>query len=345
MNFHITHVNVSRGYRGGERQTELLIRELHARGIRQRLIARRGEALARRLTGLGVEISEVSGHLPGVVTASVGTDLVHVHEGRSVYAAWLRHRLSATPYILTRRVDNPIGEHWFAHRAYRRATFVVALTPQVADVVLAFDPRIDVRIIESAASALPVDAAEAAAIRRRLGGSLIVGHVGALDNAQKAQEHIIAVARNLRHSHPGLRFVLVGGGEDEAMLKQAAAGLDNLMFSGFVNNVGDYLAAFDIFVLPSRREGLGSILLDAMRQGLPVVAARVGGVPRIVADRDNGLLIEADRPDQLQAAILELAASAELRSRLGARGREVAGNFTASVMADKYLDLYRAALG
>jgi glycosyltransferase involved in cell wall biosynthesis len=344
MTFLVAHINVARGFRGGERQTELLIRELHARGIRQRLIARRGGALAQRLAGLGIGIREVSGQLPGVVAASAGVDVIHVHEGRSVYGAWLRHLLSGTPYILTRRVDNPIGAHRLAHHAYRRAAFVVAISPQVADVVQAFEPGVRLRVIESASSGLAVDAAEAAAIRSRLGAGMIIGHVGALDNAQKAQEHIITVAGNLRDSHPELRFVLVGGGDDEAMLKKAAAGLDNLVFTGFVDNVGDYLAAFDIFVLPSRREGLGSILLDAMAQGLPIVAARVGGVPRIVIDRENGLLIDSERPDQLQAGILELAASPELRERMGARGREMARNYTAPVMAEKYLDLYRSAI-
>ena len=72
------------------------------------------------------------------------------------------------------------------------------------------------------------------------------------------------------------------------MLKNAAAGLSNVMFTGFVDNVGDYLAAFDVFVLPSNREGIGSVLFDAMDRALPVVASRVGGVPDIVHDGENG---------------------------------------------------------
>ena len=89
--------------------------------------------------------------------------------------------------------------------------------------------------------------------------------------------------------------------------RSAAAGLSNLTFTGFVDNVGDYLAAFDVFILPSNREGIGSILLDAMEQGLPVVASRVGGVPDIVHDRKNGLLIDPASPAQLRDAILHAA--------------------------------------
>lgn len=345
MRFRVAHVNVARGYRGGERQTELLIRELSGRGLDQSLVTRRGSPLSRRFSDLGLEIRAVSGSFWSVARAADGADLVHVHEGRSIYGAYLRSLLSSTPYIATRRVDNPIRPHWLAHRAYRRASVIVAISPQVADVLRSYDPGIELSVIHSSTSGLAVDPHCAAGLRQSFGGDFIVGHVGALDNSQKAQEHIIEVARRVRHSHPGLRFVLVGGGADEETLKQAANGLGNVIFTGFVENVGDYLAAFDLFVLPSRREGMGSILLDAMERGLPIIATRVGGVPAIVHHGENGLLIEAERPDQLQEAVCRLSASPELRAQMGEAGTEVARRYTADVMADQYLALYERVLG
>jgi glycosyltransferase involved in cell wall biosynthesis len=120
--------------------------------------------------------------------------------------------------------------------------------------------------------------------------------------------------------------------------------LSNVTFVGFVDNVGDYLAAFDVFVLPSNREGIGSILFDAMDRGLPVIASRVGGVPDIVREGDNGILIEAGRVDQLRAAILELRADPARRRLLGEHGREFAKGFTAEVMAGKYRAIYESVL-
>lgn len=340
----VAHVNVTRGYRGGERQTELLIRELAERGVEQILVARRGEPLVRRFVDVGVEIRATSGNPFAVCAATRGADLVHVHEGRSVYAAWLRWRVSRTPYVLTRRVDNPIRDHRLAHLAYTNAAFVAAVAPAVADVVRQFDARVRTALVVSSNSDLRVDPEHAAAIRRRLEGKFVVGHVGALDNAQKAQEHIITVAAALERTQPDIRFVLVGGGPDEAMLKERAAGLGNVEFTGFVDNVGDYLAAFDVFVLPSNREGIGSILLDAMCFRLPVVAARVGGVPWLVRDGETGVLIDAGRPDQLEAAIVRLRASPETMRRLGDNGFAVATRYTPAGMCEKYLDLYRRAL-
>lgn len=344
MTFRVAHVNAAKGYRGGERQTELLIRTLHGGDVEQILVARRSAPLSTRFSDLGLEVRPISGDFLSVALATHDVDLIHVHEGRSIYGAYLRSLISGTPYIATRRVDNPIKDHWFAHRAYRRAEFVVGVAAEVADVVRKHDAGVRTRVVYSATSSLPVDESRAAEIRRRLAGRIIVGHVGALDNSQKGQEFIIAVARELRLSHPELHFVLVGDGRDEAMLKNAAAGLDNLSFTGFVQNVGDYLAAFDIFVLPSRREGIGSILFDAMEQGLPIVAARVGGVPEIVHDEQNGILIDPERADQLRDAVLRLSADRDLRARMGMRGRQVASGYSAQVMAQKYLDIYESVL-
>jgi glycosyltransferase involved in cell wall biosynthesis len=345
MTSKIVHVNTARGFRGGERQTELLISGLASRNVRQALVARRGGVLAERIRGLGVEVRQVGGGVWSVARATRDAALVHVHEGRSVYAAYLRWLLSRTPYVITRRVDNPIGDHYFAHKAYAHAACVAAVAPQVAKIVKAYDASVNVRVIHSASSSLPVDPAFAARIRAEYPGRLIVGHVGALDNSQKGQEYIIAAARELERSNPEIVFMLVGGGEDEAMLKSLAAGSSNVVFRGFVENVGDYLAAFDMFVLPSNREGIGSILLDAMERGLPVIASAVGGVPDIVHDGSNGLLIERGSVTQLRDAILKLCGDPALRRAMGDRGRAFAKDFTGEHMWVKYLELYESLLG
>jgi len=345
MTFTIAHINVARDYRGGERQTELLIKELGHFDVRQILVACKDSPLAQRIQSPGLETRTVSGNHFGVAAACRGVDIMHVHEGRSVYAAYLRSLISGTPYIVTRRVDNPVRKHWLSHRAYRRAAVVTAVAGQVGKVLRRHNPQLNPQIVHSASSGLAVDKARSKEIREAYPGKCLVGHVGALDNEQKGQEFIIEVARQLQQSHPDIQFLLVGGGEDETMLKEMAAGLSNLTFVGFVENVGDFLAAFDVFILPSRKEGIGGILLDAMEQRLPVIASNVGGVAEIVKDGENGILIEAARPDQLQAAILHLCREPQLRLEMGERGSLVAKHFTASVMCEKYLKIYRSVLG
>ena len=340
----IAHINLAKGYRGGERQAELLVRALIEFDQEQVLVARANCPLAGRLADTGVEIRTCSGLL-SAFRATRGVDVVHSHEGRGVYAAWLRHEISGTPYVITRRVNNPLGDSWLTRRAYTRAAAVASVAADVARIVEAFDSRVSSCVIHSSSSGLPVDAANAKAIRDRFPGKWIIGNVGALDNAQKGQEYIIEVARRLQDTHPEFQFLLVGGGNDEAMLREMAADLANVAFTGWVDNVGDHLAAFDLFILPSNKEGIGGILLDAMDRTLPIIASRVGGLPEIVRDGQNGLLIDAGNPDQLERAILRLYDDPDLRRAMGARGREFSRDFTAEVMARQYLALYRQAAG
>ena len=344
MNMRIAHINLAKGYRGGERQAELLIRSLASLDLEQLLIARASCPLAERLADAGIEIHHCSGLL-SAFRATRGVDVVHSHEGRGVYAAWLRKEISNTPYIITRRVNNPLGDSWLTRRAYTRASFVASVAVDVARIVQAFDERITSRVIHSSSSGLPVDPEAAKSIRDRFPGKWIIGNVGALDNAQKGQEYIIEVARRMKDAHPEFQFLLVGGGDDETMLRDLAGDLPNISFEGWSDKVGDYLAAFDLFILPSNKEGIGGILLDAMDRALPLIASRVGGLPEIVRDGDNGLLIDPGSPDQLEQAILRLYQNPDLRRSMGARGREFSRDFTADAMAARYLELYRQAVG
>jgi glycosyltransferase involved in cell wall biosynthesis len=344
MTLRIAHINLAKGYRGGERQAELLIRALQDLGQEQVLIARSDRPLANRLGDAGIEIRGCNGLL-SAFRATRGVDVVHSHEGRGVYAAWLRNEVSGTPYIITRRVNNPLGDSRLTRRAYVRASSVASVAADVARIVEAFDPRIRSCVIHSSSSGLPVDPATAKSIRDRFPGKWIIGNVGALDNAQKGQEYIIEVARRLESSHPEFQFLLVGGGDDEAMLRELAGALGNVAFTGWVDNVGDHLAAFDLFILPSNKEGIGGILLDAMDRALPIIASRVGGLPEIVKDGRNGILIDPRSPDQLEDAILRLYDDPDLRRAIGARGREFSRDFTAAAMAAQYLELYREAAG
>tara|TARA_Y100000817_G_C16861532_1_gene545970 strand:+ start:3248 stop:4306 length:1059 start_codon:yes stop_codon:yes gene_type:complete len=346
MTFTIAHINTSRGFRGGERQTELLIEGLQGSGYKQILIARKNRQLARRVKkNVDVEVREVSsGHL-SVALACSNADILHVHDGRSVYGAYLNSLISRTPYIITRRVDNPISNHWFSRQAYRSASTIAAVAKQVANIIKQFDPSLKPKVVHSGSSNLITNETN---IKKILSdypkNSFLVGHVGALDNNQKGQEFIIEVARDLQISHPDIHFLLVGGGDDEAMLKKMAAGVSNLKFIGFVNNVGDYLAVFNIFILPSRKEGIGSILLDAMAMKLPVIACEVGGVPDIVHNNLNGYLIESERPDLLKEAILSLYNQPQLCAEFSKRGSEIAVDYTADIMCKKYLKIYQSIL-
>ncbi|MCJ7555354.1 MAG: glycosyltransferase family 4 protein [Gammaproteobacteria bacterium] len=341
----ICHVNLERGFRGGERQTELLVRQLAGRGWRQRLVLRSGAILAQRLSDVPrLEIKYCSGLFSAAF--QIGRpDLVHVHQGRAMYPAYIRKLFSLVPYIITRRVSNPPGNGWSTRRACAGASRLVAVSSAVARVMseALARPQETMAVVADAFEPLVGDLAAAQKLRAQWGGEFVVGHVGALDHA-KGQEDLIRVARVFSVSHPHVHFVLVGSGRDEQSFREQSRGLSNLHFAGFQDRVGDYLAAFDVFAFPSLKEGLGSTLLDAMDHELAVVASNVGGIPEVVVDGETGLLVPASNPGLLGQAILKLYLDPQLRRALGQAGKQRSRQFTATVMAERYIRIYDEVL-
>lgn len=115
---------------------------------------------------------------------------------------------------------------------------------------------------------------------------------------------------------PGLRAVLAGAGPS------APAPAPRVELPGFVADPAPLLAGADLFVLPSAAENCPLALLQAMASGLPVVASRVGGIPEIVRDGTDGLLVPPGDPAALAAALKTLVADAGLRERMGNAARE-----------------------
>ena len=335
------HINLARVYRGGERQTEILIRGLAAHLPRQRLITRRGMPLHTRLGNTpGIEVIPVDGRLEAFM-ATAGAILLHAHETRGAQVSCLRHGLSSTPYIITRRVDNRPRPDPLTRYMYRRAATVVVLSRTIGEVLADSEPRAIIQRIPSVVSDFPSDKAWVRQYRESLKGKFLVGQVAALDNSHKGQLVLIESARRIASSCPDIQFVLVGDGRDEQRIREAAADLSNVSFTGWVENVGDYLAAFDLFVLPSLREGLGSVLLDAMQFGLPIVASAVGGIPDIVIDAENGTLVPPGNSDELTEAILRLYRDGGLRNAMSVAARRRAEQYRPEVMIERYWRLYQ----
>lgn len=336
----VCHINFARGFRGGERQTELLVRELAARGLEQRLIHRAGAPLGVRLAGVaGLSVAAATSRI-GASAAIGRTALIHAHETGGAQSAWLHSWLSPTPYVITRRVDNLPTNFTLTRRMYVGAARVVALSSAIAAVMSEYDARLRISRVPSAHSNLPHDPDRARRHRGRFAGKFVVGHIAAFDFAHKGQTYLMEAARRIERLHPQVHFLLLGAGRDEAALRELAAQRSNVTIEGWTEHVGDYLAAFDVFAFPSIREGLGSILLDAMQFGLPIVAARAGGIPDLVEHGRNGLLVPAQDAEALADAISQLFSDQGLRNAMSRTNKLAAHEYGPAIMAERYLKIY-----
>jgi glycosyltransferase involved in cell wall biosynthesis len=142
-------------------------------------------------------------------------------------------------------------------------------------------------------------------------------------------------------------LVLVGLGPLEAELKALAAGLgvaDRVLFPGSRDDVYRLLPALDVFALSSRFEGLPIALLEAMATGVAPVATTVGGIPEVITDGQNGLLVDPGDPSALAAALGRVLGDDELRAHLGAAAAVRAGDFDLVNAVRRAEDVYRAAV-
>lgn len=149
----------------------------------------------------------------------------------------------------------------------------------------------------------------------------------------------------LHKTNPNTRLTIVGNGSQRGKLMQriSALGLDEAVtITGTVGNVEDYLAAADVYVASSLFEGLPLSILEAMAAGLPIISTNVGGVPDVVRDGENGLLIPSGDKDAYVAALTKLTENGEKRAAFAARSKELSKNYDEELTIHGYESLYHS---
>jgi len=289
--------------------------------------------------------------------------IVHTHTSKAGFTGRLAARLAGVPIV----IHQPHGHIFYGYYgAARSALFVrlerlvarwthriVTLTERGTEEHLAqgIGRREQFVAIPSGVptAALRAQAPARAGARARLGFAeddfVIVG-VGRLVYV-KGFELLVAALPRVLGRIPGARVFLVGDGPDRAALQAQAARLGvarRVVLAGAVNGTMggllEYLAAADVCAAPSRNEGMGRALVEAMALGLPVVGAAVGGVPDVVGPDEAGRLVPAEDVRALAAALIELGQDALLRQKLGEAARTRAERFSTAVADARLLDLY-----
>ncbi len=167
-------------------------------------------------------------------------------------------------------------------------------------------------------------------------------HVGRF-NEQKNHKGLLEAFALVLKSYPNCCLQLIGDGEQEGEIRQYAEDLGiagRVFFLGNQTNVYPFLQKADIFLLPSKFEGMPMTIIEAMGTGLPIVATAVGGVPDMLENDVSGMLVSCD-PKEISRGVCELLASEDLRQRLGSTAKEKAKQFSAAHMAAAYSKVYQ----
>ncbi len=355
----ILHVNTEHGWRGGENQVALLVRGLGAQWPAL-TVCQPGSALARALRAAGQPVAELAMrgplHLGAVrglrrLLRTHGARALHAHTSHAHGLGVLACLGTAVPLIVTRRVDFAVGRSAFGRWKYGRVARFAAVSAGVRGALVAGGVAAErVAVIHDGIdfARFPVDATSPVRAEHGIPADAVVFAITAALTDHKDHRTLLTAFARVEAAAPQAWLLVVGEGELAGELATLARqlGLARTVFTGFRDDVPGILRSVDGFVLSSHLEGLGSSLMDAMHCGLPVVATRAGGIPELIDDGVDGLLVPVRDPAALAAALLRVTGDAGLRARLGAAAHQRAqARFGAETMVAAYRDLYRGLLG
>jgi glycosyltransferase involved in cell wall biosynthesis len=178
---------------------------------------------------------------------------------------------------------------------------------------------------------------------------LVIGNIGRI-GVQKGHSYLIEAVNIVRRELPNVKLLIVGTPEPDGTYEKlrsmvAQLGLKaHVVFTGYRDDIGSVLVTIDIFALPSLWEGFGLVLLEAMSMKKPIIASCVDSIPEIVQDGVQGILVPPRDVEALAQAILYLARSPELRTRMGTAGSRRVEQFSVQRMVDETVKLYDSLL-
>jgi L-malate glycosyltransferase len=356
----VIHLDTERGWRGGERQVLWLARELDRLGCRSWVAARPGQPLIERARQEGIatlmcrprfETDPVAALRLRRFMLSNGVQILHAHTGHAVGLGALATLGTDIALVASRRVSFRLRGNVVTRWKYRRASAIIAISEPVARVLAAGGiPRGKIDVVPDGTDTTRIiRAAERetlAALGLPANGPLVV-QVSQLGTDKDPLTFVRAIAV-ARRRVAGLRALLVGDGplRHRVEAERDALGLaGTLAVAGYRDDADSLLATSDVVTLSSRDEGMGSVLLDAMLLGKPIVATRAGGIPELVEDGVTGMLVPIGDPDALGDAIAGIAGDPARAARLGAAGRGAVERFSVTALAGRTLEIYRRVLG
>jgi glycosyltransferase involved in cell wall biosynthesis len=307
----------------------------------------RGE-LYRRIRALGIEVEvldirRVTTGSPFSTIAAVRNlsmlarrqriDLIHVNSEKALLFSIASVGLRRFPVIWHCRVRSDFG--WvFDLVSAARARMIIANSEYVSSRFRRIPTaRGKVRIIHNGIDTIAFrPGLDGSAVREEFGigpDETLIGAAGRLEE-EKGMQHFVRAAAEAGREIPGSRFIVVGGPQpgNETYARRLAgmardAGLSpGIVFTGFRSDMAECLAAMDIVVVPSLKEGFGRVVGEAMASGKPVICSRVGGIPELVSDGETGVLFPPGDAAAIAREMTTLAADRQRARELGRAARQ-----------------------
>lgn len=361
----ILHVSGAMSWRGGEQQLLYLCEELKLHHVEQLVVCPVGSELYNRLQKTDIEHVITYKKNSGIslffasALKKIGkkhkVDLMHVHDAHAHTTAFLSAWLlgNKTPIIVSRRVDFPIGKSWFSKLKYNyRSISSIICVSEAIKKIMSVDIK-NKNILSVVHSGIDLNRfpfkEKTGKLRPLLNlneATVIVGNTSAIA-PHKDYFTFVDTAAIILIFMPQIHFVIIGNGPLEDKIKDYInqKGLTkNITLTGFRNDVPELLPDFDIFLITSKTEGLGTSVLDAFACNVPVVATNAGGIGEMVENGKTGLLANVGNATQLAENVTMLLKDELLRRKIKEGAAAKLRSFTKEETAKKTLEIYKKIL-
>lgn len=358
------HIDTARTWRGGQNQALLTVRGLKAIGQRVALVAHPDGELRKRADDVEVfplvprsEVDLSAGWKLARLIGRLQPDVIHAHDPHGVAMAGMalsleaasrwKHGRKAPALIASRRVDFHLKGNAFSRWKYRQVDAFICASDAIRQMLVGDGVSVDRAVtVHEGIDVDRIDAAPRVNVHEALWlphGAPLVGNVAALV-PHKGQRYLIEAAHLVVQKVPDARFVILGEGELREHLEHLVREHHlekHVLLPGFRTDVIGCIKGFDLFVMSSVTEGLGTSLLDAMACRTAIVGTKAGGIPEVVAPGETGLLVEPRSAKGLADAIIRLLQDPALRRQMAEAGyARVRNRFTVERMVAETAAVY-----
>ncbi len=357
----VLHLSSPLSWRGGEQQVYYLFRELNQLGVTQFLFAAENGELSRRFEREELPVftfkktfslNPFTARKLAGLARHLKVDLVHAHDSHAHSMAVIASSLFGMkqPIILHRRVDfkpkkNPLKLWKYNHSAIAKIICISEKIKLSLSNLIQDDKKLTT--IHSCVDPERFKNKSTGKLRKELGLSTntpIVANIAAL-TPEKDYPTWLRAASIILKKKPECHFTAFGAGEEYLEeLNDLAKKLkikSQVHFMGHRTDLAELMSDIDVLMFTSKKEGLGTSILDAFCCDIPVVATKTGGIPELIQHGQTGLLAEIGASEEMASHVLEVLNQPQLRMKLTLKARESLQNFTCQNMARRIKRIYQ----
>ncbi len=359
----ILHIDTSLDWRGGQQQLLYLSCGLQKKGYPQLIACQPNSLLVKRCQEYA-SITPVRMRGEWDIAAVwklaqlidlKGVQLIHLHSAHAHALGLMAANISKSKpaVVVSRRVDFHLRKNPLSWLKYKMGVYKIIAVSNAVKQVLVSD-GIHPEMIDIVYDGIDVEQfsrnMDSDYLYQELGLNPCYPIVGIISALAPHKDHktFLQACSHVKKTNHFVQFLIVGDGELRWKLQQMVKRLNmgnNVIFTGFRDDIPQILSIMDVFVASSYLEGLNTSILEAQSSGVPVIATKTGGIPEIIRDGINGLLVLPKHPDSLAEGIRKLINNKTLSSQLAATAKEDVQRFNKEAMIDATEAIYQRVMG